>query len=684
MFTGLDDLDWAALRHAYGTAEGVPELLRGLLDPDPATREVALDAMYGAVHHQGSVYDSTVAAVPFLLEALRTPALPGRAGIAEFLASVAENCSAVVVSNPTPAGADNFGPAKADNPSQSEADNPNPAKAGEPGPTRAEISGIAEAHEAAAAGMARASLRLIEEAVPGLIGLADDPDPKVRAAVSQLLALHRDGVAVLITRAAAESDPEARTGMIEGLGRSADPAVAEHLISVAAEAPRASASVAALIAAAHITPERVPTDGITELLQRAYAEEAEPAEPAGFETDTLIGAIRVHRERADQGRRNPAVARSIDSFARLLGPRVAERTAILTELLRDPHPDIVQDALFGAGHLIERWRGDYRELVDLVAAQLPNPGAERGLNHWVPLSAPAADALAAQVARGDGLVHHEIGLPSLSPALSALIDLGDERAFEPLVAIVERPEHPRDAVQRLRGFPQHADRILDLLLASDAEPDDLATALALCGAAARPAVPRILSVPVKSWTADALGRIGGDQAIDALRAALRGNDVSVALAAAEALWRLESSSEAIEVLGAHLTEPGALPKIAAIGPAAGGLLKKIRPLLESSGKAGWVSTNAALAVWRIAGDAEAATPALVAGWNGNEHARRRIAEQAGGVPALLPLFEAELAEVRRAGTDEYSFSSSQVADDEKLQDSITRSIAARERRVSRR
>jgi hypothetical protein len=55
------------LRHAYGSAEDVPGLLRGLASADPVERETALDGMYGAVHHQGEVYDSTLACVPFLL-----------------------------------------------------------------------------------------------------------------------------------------------------------------------------------------------------------------------------------------------------------------------------------------------------------------------------------------------------------------------------------------------------------------------------------------------------------------------------------------------------------------------------------------------------------------------------------------------------------------------------------------
>jgi hypothetical protein len=32
MFSGLDDIDWTELRHAYGSAADVPALLRALAD----------------------------------------------------------------------------------------------------------------------------------------------------------------------------------------------------------------------------------------------------------------------------------------------------------------------------------------------------------------------------------------------------------------------------------------------------------------------------------------------------------------------------------------------------------------------------------------------------------------------------------------------------------------------------
>ena len=55
----IHDIDWAPMKHAYGTAEEVPALLRALRSPDDEERHKALDRFYGAVHHQGSVYPPT-------------------------------------------------------------------------------------------------------------------------------------------------------------------------------------------------------------------------------------------------------------------------------------------------------------------------------------------------------------------------------------------------------------------------------------------------------------------------------------------------------------------------------------------------------------------------------------------------------------------------------------------------
>ncbi|MEU0662599.1 HEAT repeat domain-containing protein [Streptomyces lavendulocolor] len=66
MLDGIDDIDWAALEHAYGPADDVPDLLRAAGSPDPGARAGALDELYPTLCHQGSVYSATAAAVPFV------------------------------------------------------------------------------------------------------------------------------------------------------------------------------------------------------------------------------------------------------------------------------------------------------------------------------------------------------------------------------------------------------------------------------------------------------------------------------------------------------------------------------------------------------------------------------------------------------------------------------------------
>jgi hypothetical protein len=71
-FAALDELDrvpWAELDHAYGTGVGdrlhedVPGSLRKLNEADPHD---AFHALYSNICHQGTVYEATAYAVPFL------------------------------------------------------------------------------------------------------------------------------------------------------------------------------------------------------------------------------------------------------------------------------------------------------------------------------------------------------------------------------------------------------------------------------------------------------------------------------------------------------------------------------------------------------------------------------------------------------------------------------------------
>ncbi|WP_405984384.1 hypothetical protein [Streptomyces sp. NBC_00872] len=66
VFADLDAQPWAELEHAYGGAEDVPELLRGLAGEDEEEASEALSELYGSIFHQGSVYEATARAVPYL------------------------------------------------------------------------------------------------------------------------------------------------------------------------------------------------------------------------------------------------------------------------------------------------------------------------------------------------------------------------------------------------------------------------------------------------------------------------------------------------------------------------------------------------------------------------------------------------------------------------------------------
>jgi hypothetical protein len=88
MLQGLDEVPWADLEHAYGSAADVPNLLRKLLDPDPKTRAATLHTLYGNVFHQGTRYPATPYVVPFLIEMCATPTVPGRGDLLNYWGSL--------------------------------------------------------------------------------------------------------------------------------------------------------------------------------------------------------------------------------------------------------------------------------------------------------------------------------------------------------------------------------------------------------------------------------------------------------------------------------------------------------------------------------------------------------------------------------------------------------------------
>jgi hypothetical protein len=91
MLNRLDHIPWNRLTHAYGSAEDGPDLLRRLRT---ASREMTGEGsplwnLCRNIWHQGSVYEATAYAVPFLIELAAHPLVPDRLRILQLLALIA-------------------------------------------------------------------------------------------------------------------------------------------------------------------------------------------------------------------------------------------------------------------------------------------------------------------------------------------------------------------------------------------------------------------------------------------------------------------------------------------------------------------------------------------------------------------------------------------------------------------
>src|SRR5579862_7209142 len=78
MLENIDKLNWAELKHAYGTCEAFPKIVRLLAHPDQGARRGALSYISENLFHQGTHYDVNEIALPFLLEVAASPQVPDR------------------------------------------------------------------------------------------------------------------------------------------------------------------------------------------------------------------------------------------------------------------------------------------------------------------------------------------------------------------------------------------------------------------------------------------------------------------------------------------------------------------------------------------------------------------------------------------------------------------------------
>ncbi|MEU1346024.1 PBS lyase [Streptomyces sp. NPDC005776] len=692
MFAGIDEVDWASMEHAYGPADDVPELLRGLASADPSEREAALDGMYGAVHHQGDVYACTLACIPFLFELVVDPAVPDRGGVVELLTSIG--------------GID--------------------IDEEDIGEDEDDAEGAANYAMAAAAVSAGAGV---------FFALMADDDPGVRVSAPLALAtLHGSPARVLTLlreRLTVEPDDEVRLALVEAAGRLAlrhDPLtgrIADWLSRLAAEANPPGLRLAALAQLARCAPESLPGDvvrvvaGLLRQLRSAPGASKVPEagsrvlgahldpDPASAEAApvTLVGQLRALSAEDRAGRAAPWTADLLRTLHVGLDDRVADRTALLTDQLCSPDPGQRIDAVRMSSGLIRAWRGSYGELVRLVGEQLVSdePKTAEAASHLLEelfgLAAPAADALAARVSADPGgwVKEWASGPPGLGSAVKALARLGDARVVPALTAALERPEVPHDvgfaighlgpAAAPLAGLLRH--RLSEVGL--DEEAYDRASPLlagltALRAGEAAPEVLRILrGAPeyrgewLRTAALRALGSFGpaAHCAVPELRALIRRPGTAGATEAAEALWAVDGDAGAvlpvlIEGLQAeHARERrAAASALGRLGPLAAVTAPRLRALLRHEEL--WLRVDAAIALWEVSGRAEESMPVLLAAWEKNRHVRVRVAEclartgAAGAGSDAAHVLHAELASVRRHNAMDGGYGSHDTHEDEKL------------------
>jgi hypothetical protein len=74
----LNDVPWAQLQDAYGSAADVPNQIRALVEEDAEARNAAFESLFSSIWHQGTVCEATIHALRFIIEILRTDSCPDR------------------------------------------------------------------------------------------------------------------------------------------------------------------------------------------------------------------------------------------------------------------------------------------------------------------------------------------------------------------------------------------------------------------------------------------------------------------------------------------------------------------------------------------------------------------------------------------------------------------------------
>ncbi|MFE4516932.1 HEAT repeat domain-containing protein [Kitasatospora sp. NPDC056783] len=275
---GLDDIDWAALGHAYGNAADVPGPLRAVCGADEKAREDAFRSLSGNIFHQGTRYSSSPFAVPFIARIAVDGPPSARVDALWLLTRLAVDWHDAY---DLPLGIDTAAWRAAAVPHEESLRWYEEQLAAETDERRRE--GLSEMRDYAAAGHpidsregALRSYDAVRAELPRLRPLLDDPDPKVRTRSAYLLAWFPEEAAEslppLVRRVAVERDLKAAATVLLSVGLLGNRRQAELLVpGLDAEDPLIRWAAATALARLFLLPgEPRLVDG--RLLERVLAE----------------------------------------------------------------------------------------------------------------------------------------------------------------------------------------------------------------------------------------------------------------------------------------------------------------------------------------------------------------------------------------------------------------------------
>ncbi|MER5397928.1 HEAT repeat domain-containing protein [Streptomyces sp. NPDC002599] len=593
----IEAVDWTALRHAYGTAEDVPAMLRDLRRPEAAAE--AADDLLTHVHHQGGgVYSSAPAVLPHVVAAAADAAVATgvRGDLLHLVRSLAHS--------------------------------------GNTAQARFVTSGWPEAWDLA---------------VTDLLPLLDDPVAEHRTAVALCLAEARrradEVIAALRARWDVESAPRTRLQLIDSVGSLAAHAGEQRgacvdWLRAQLNGTEPSVRLTAVQALRRALPGQADSDCGRTVSDVLSGSEPATWRPEGATTGTVIWAAGLLGDdrtaltgatRELLAHRDPVVrAGALRVAAQSLSSRrsaVADLLPAVARRLGDPEPD---NRLFAArvlgmcGHAARPW-------ADALAAMSTDTGE--------PHPPTRSHALWALSRLGDARC--------VPPLVRRLVD--ERHGFASHSSHADGWWTYELSLNEVAAdLGAHADVLLPPLRARLPAASTLDERRSLCrlltswGASAAPAIPELLALldtDAAVWALDALAAIGPEasKAVppERLRALLDAPPADQPFAPrslALAYGRLTGDREpALRLLLPQLGEPygqeSAATLLAELGPAAVPYVGRLRELLTRHAQ-GWLPLRAGEALWRITGRTDEVVPALV-------RAITPFAERGGAYPAVI-------------------------------------------------